>query len=378
MGSRSEPEPGHDLLDLNGVVSIAANNAWAVGFYDVSGNWKTLSLHWDGSAWSVVELSLAEPSLNRLNGVTALSGSDVWAAGYGRTTGTLALHRTGGAWLRARTANEGTGENVLNGISIGSPKDIWAVGIAEDQSLTMHYNGSAWTVVPSPNLEFGVRLEDVLTVSQTDAWAVGWSGSASSLDDRNVAMHWDGSTWTIVPTPQPGGELVDRLLAIDAAGPNDVWATGVFWDSQTDYHSLIMHWNGAAWSVVTHNCDTDQGLPGVTVVSARNAWAVGDAETCHYDGTNWIEVPSPQPRFEYYEIAYPLQDVSAASANDSLGRRRARHRRALFALVGRGSRSTGTAPSGRSTSPCRDRSSTASRRSPRRTSGRSARTHTAR
>ena len=178
------PSPGMNFLDLNGVVSIAANNAWAVGFYDVSGNWKTLTLHWDGSAWSVVDSPSPDPSLNRLNGVTALSGSDVWAVGYGRTTGTLALHRTGGAWQRARTANEGTGENVLNGISIGSPKDIWAVGHAEDQSLTMHYNGSAWTVVPSPNLEFGVRLEDVLTISQTDAWAVGWSGSASSLDDR--------------------------------------------------------------------------------------------------------------------------------------------------------------------------------------------------
>ena len=43
-----------NFLDLNGVVSISANNAWAVGVYDVSGNWKTLTLHWDGSAWSVV------------------------------------------------------------------------------------------------------------------------------------------------------------------------------------------------------------------------------------------------------------------------------------------------------------------------------------
>ncbi len=310
------PSPGMNFLDLNGVVSISATDAWAVGVYDVSGNWKTLTLHWDGSAWSVANSPSPDPSLNRLGGVTALSGSDVWAVGYGRTTGTLALHRTGGAWLRARTANEGTGENVLNGISIGSPKNIWAVGHAEDQSLTLHYNGSAWTVIPSPNLEFGVRLEDVVTISQTDAWAVGWSGSASSLDERNVAMHWDGSTWTIVPTPQPGGELVDQLFAIDAVGPNDVWATGVYWEDQTYYRSLIMHWNGATWSVVPHNCDTYQGLTGVTVVSPRNVWAVGDAETCHYDGTNWIEVPSPQPRIEYYEIAYPLQDVSAASAND--------------------------------------------------------------
>ena len=117
------PSPGMNFLDLNGVVSISATDAWTVGVYDVSGNWKTLTLHWDGSAWSVANSPSPDPSLNRLGGVTALSGSDVWAVGHGRTTGTLALHRTG--WRLAacaQTANEGTGENVLNGISIGSPK----------------------------------------------------------------------------------------------------------------------------------------------------------------------------------------------------------------------------------------------------------------
>ena len=119
-----------------------------------------------------------------------------------------------------------------------------------------------------------------------------------------------------MPTPQPGGELVDRLLAIDAVAPNDVWATGVYWDSQTNERSLILHWNGSSWSIVPHDCETYGGLTGATVISATDAWAVGDAETCHYDGKAWTEVPSPQPRGEYNELGYPLEDVSAASPTD--------------------------------------------------------------
>ena len=68
-------------------------------------------------------------------------------------------------------------DGVLNGISVGAHNDIWAVGYnggeVNPQTLTMHFDGSAWTVVPSPNLPDGNRLEDVVTLSPTDAWAVG-------------------------------------------------------------------------------------------------------------------------------------------------------------------------------------------------------------
>src|ERR1043165_2306326 len=59
------------------------------------------------------------------------------------------------------------GENFLTGISVGSANDIWAVGRTMDQwrsyALTIHYDGSTWTIVPSPSGE-GIRLEDVVTL----------------------------------------------------------------------------------------------------------------------------------------------------------------------------------------------------------------------
>jgi hypothetical protein len=311
----TSPSPSTNFLDLNDVASVSATDAWAAGVYDVSGEWKTLTMRWNGTQWALVDSPSPDPSLNALSGVAA-SGADVWTVGWGGGTGSLALRWTGGSWTRSPTPNEGVGNNVLNGISAAATNDIWAVGHAQNRSLTLHYDGSAWSIVPSPNQEHGVRLEGVVAIAHDDAWAVGWSGSPGSLDDRNVAMHWDGTSWSIVPTPQPGGASVDRLLAIDADGPNDVWATGIYWDSASYDRSVIMHWDGTAWTVVPHNCDTYWGLTGLTVLSASEAWAVGDSTTCHYDGTAWTEVPSPQPQIDHYEIAYPLEDVSAVTPTD--------------------------------------------------------------
>jgi carboxypeptidase family protein len=310
------PSPGSNFLDLNGVVSLSATDAWAVGVYDVSGNWRTLTMHWNGSAWTVVSSPSPDPVLNRLDGVAA-SGSSVWSVGWAGGSGSMAIRLQGSSWQRVATANEGTGENQLNGISARSSRDIWAVGQAENQSLTMHFDGSAWTVVPSPNLDRGVQLEDVVTLDANDAWAVGWSNRDSLLDDVSVAMHWDGVRWTIVPTPQPGGDHIDRLLAVDAVGPNDVWAVGLYSPNPVvEDHSLILHWNGTSWSIVPHNCDTYAGLTGITLLSATQGWAVGDSETCRYDGSSWTEVSSPQPRLEYSEIAYPLEDASGVAPTD--------------------------------------------------------------
>jgi hypothetical protein len=309
------PSPGSNFLDLNGVVSLSANDAWAVGVYDVSGNWRTLTMNWDGSAWTVVQSPSPDPTLNRLDGV-ATAGGGVWAVGWAGASGSMAIRLQSGSWERSLTVNEGTGENQLNGISARSSSDIWAVGQAQNRSLTMHFDGSSWTVVPSPNLEHGVRLEDVVTLGANDAWAVGWAGD-NGFDDVSVAMHWDGSAWTIVPTPQPGGANIDRLLAVDALGPNDVWAVGIYSPNPVvEDHSLILHWDGSSWSVVPHNCDTYGGLLGITLLSATQGWAVGDSETCRYDGSSWTEVPSPQPRLEYDEIGYPLEDASGVNAKD--------------------------------------------------------------
>jgi Carboxypeptidase regulatory-like domain len=315
------PDPGNFFEDLNAVDVVGPNEAWAVGFYDGNGgDWLTLVLHWNGRSWRVVPSPSPHPSLNALNGVSALPGTDVWAGGFqGFDVGgkeTLIERGNEEAWAVVPSANGGTAPNQLYALSANSSDDIWAVGESLTKSLVQHYDGQSWSIVLSPNLPFGLPLQDVVAIAPDDVWAVGFSGDPGSLDSMNAAIHWDGVEWTIVPTPQPGGQSVDELHAIDAIAPDDVWAVGEYWDDNFVPQPLTMHWDGASWTVVPNDCGSFLGLRGITVIAPDLLWAVGDATTCRYDGTTWTEVPSPQPRPQFQEVAYPLEDVSGTGPND--------------------------------------------------------------
>src|SRR5207244_3869919 len=128
-------------------VSGSGNDVWAVGEY--SGG--TLTMHWDGSAWSVVPSPSIGTDRNLLTGVSG-SGNDVWAVGYYTFFGqTLTLHWNGNAWSLVPSPNVGTSQNRLNGV-IGGGNDLWAVGEysntgGTNQTLTLHWT-SLCTPVP--------------------------------------------------------------------------------------------------------------------------------------------------------------------------------------------------------------------------------------
>src|SRR5206468_2970717 len=136
-----------------------------------------------------------------------------------------------------------------------------------------------------------------------DVWAVGggYPGYSSGF-----AIHWDGSAWSTVPTPNANGAL--RSVAVVAA--NDVWAVG---DASGP---LIEHWNGSAWSIVPSPIPgvTTNHLYGVSALAANNVWAVGDTDSEgggtmmlveHWDGSAWTQVPalgSPTGRDHFYAV----------------------------------------------------------------------------
>ena len=52
------PSPGNDTL-INGVAATSANNAWAVGTFNLSGD--VWILHWNGTAWKAVPTAPTPP-----------------------------------------------------------------------------------------------------------------------------------------------------------------------------------------------------------------------------------------------------------------------------------------------------------------------------
>src|SRR5438034_3887702 len=158
--------------------------------------------------------------------------------------------------------------------------ELWSVGIynANFHWLTLieHWDGTGWQVVPSPNHpDADHYLRGVFALDPNDVWAVGrydpQGGGSSTL-----ILHWDGVSWSIVPSPNP--TVYNELRAVTAAALNDVWAVGYHFVSSLNpqvlgQQTLIEHWDGTSWSIVpSPNVGThDNLLQAVTV--APNAQA---------------------------------------------------------------------------------------------------------
>jgi hypothetical protein len=124
--------------------------------------------------------------------------------------------------------------------------------------------------------------------------------------------HWNGTTWTQVPSPSPGGPTRNNwLIGVTATSATDAWAVGRTFHRATPfrYQTLIEHWNGTTWTQVpsvTPANSIDAQLVAVAATSGSNAWAVGYYIVAaggfphttlaeHWNGTTRTQVPSPNP-----------------------------------------------------------------------------------
>jgi hypothetical protein len=91
-----------------------------------------------------------------------------------------------------------------------SSSSAWAVGISGvetvQKTLIEHRNGRVWKVVPSPHPggpSLGNVLFAVAALSPRNAWAVGTYRNATTgiLSELTLIEHWNGRAWTQVPSP---------------------------------------------------------------------------------------------------------------------------------------------------------------------------------
>lgn len=301
-----------------GVAVASPKQAWAVGHgFGIE--------RWNGRSWHRVHRS---PRASLLS-VTAISSADAWAVGYRLRKGgrfrTVIYHWTGGTWHLVSSPDPSLAaissgcvscftQHFLAGVAGTSPTDVWAVGDylepfitptgqtsshGAPQALIEHWDGSSWTKVPSgapgqPNLLYGVAA-----ASTTDAWAVG------SHNGTTLALHWDGSSWSRVTSPSPGGvSRQDELNGVAATSASDAWAVGDSAPTRgTRARTIIEHWNGFAWqTIASPNPGGRSGfsaLEGVAATSPSDAWAVGYYQVkhrlprpliMHWNGSRWNRI----------------------------------------------------------------------------------------
>jgi hypothetical protein len=298
---------------LQAVTCVSANDCWAVGYsYDV--DFVTLIEHWDGTSWAITVSPNAPATDSFLQGIICASASDCWAVGYSYVNTShgiidlqmLIEHWDGTLWSITTLSNVGTLSNTqLNGVACVSASDCWAVGTQGSNSvgtLTEHWDGISWTVVSSPGISAENILNGITCTSMSDCWTAGYFVDASGIS-HTLTEHWDGTSWSVVASPNRTDKStqtapeVNYLNGVTCTSASDCWAFGAsnylgqFADGTSSGFkvTLIEHWDGTSWSIVSSGNNADQipGFPSgdvveyndlasLTCASASDCWAVGN------------------------------------------------------------------------------------------------------
>jgi hypothetical protein len=319
------PNPGGGSVSnifFTGVATAGPTDAWAVGIDELNGSRHPLVEHWNGRRWTAMRVPEPPSRQSWFNGVFQFSPTNVWAVGEStdplfdnQDQRTLVEHWDGTRWSIVPSPNPGVGfgsANVLEAVAGVAANDLWATGWALDpqrndiQMLFEHYDGTSWKVAPSPSplgsFQFGMAIS---ALAPGDAWAVG-----DEAQEKTLAAHWNGQQWTIVPTPSlhDGNSPLNSLTGVTAVSANDVWASA--FEGNVNNANFLKpyaeHWDGDRWTLVTTPNQGGEGsrLNAITAVSSTDVWAVGQTQelngailtlTQRFDGTRWTTVPSPNP-----------------------------------------------------------------------------------
>ena len=152
------------------------------------------------------------------------------------------------------------------------------------------FSCGAWEVVSSPMADMSSELLAASADSPTDAWAVGWT---SEPFEEPLAEHWDGVSWTIVPTPLPQPGYAGVLTSVVALSPVDAWTAGA---------SGVEHWDGVSWTNVRLPSRI-RPLSVGAIPGTSELWVVGERVrpngsrpyAARWNGTSFLTTPTVDP-----------------------------------------------------------------------------------
>ena len=263
------PQPDGWSSDLAGVAAISPSDVWAVGSFTSVTSTFALIEHWDGTQWNIVPGPNPGAYSNILNGVTAISSNDVWAVGNFTVSSssngqTLTEHWDGTQWSVIASPNVGSSYNTFSSLTALSTTDVWAAG-AGNGGLVEHWDGTQWSIV----LNTGFNFTSIAAITRRNVWVVGYI--LHNGNQQTFIEHWNGIRWKSVASPHLVG--LNEFLDVTAISTRNIWAVGY-----ADPHTLIEHWNGTQWSVVSSpdGGSLENFLLGVTrVPGTKQALAVG-------------------------------------------------------------------------------------------------------
>ena len=194
--------------------------------------------------------------------------------------------------------NVGTNGNELYSVSCVSVSFCVATGSYsngnENQTLVEHWDGVSWTVVSSPNVGTNTNgLRSVSCVSVSFCVATGSYTIAGSAV-QTLVQHWDGVSWTVVSSPNVGTNT-NGLRSVSCVSVSFCVATGSYTIAGSAVQTLVQHWDGVSWTVVSSpNDGTTSLLYSVSCVSATECVAVGFTNTGNANQTLVVSLTGPE------------------------------------------------------------------------------------
>jgi len=295
-----------DNVALNGAFARTSTDAWVVGQqFGPAGQPAPppVSYHWNGSTWSLVPV----PALGAAGGLTTVSASsatDAWAVGFEvlapRHRQAVLEHWNGSAWSRDTTDAVATSSATLTGVVDLSAANAWAIAAGGGSQGLAHWNGTAWSFATFPDANFSPSAGQAISASSaSDVWVVGSTFNATTFAGIPEAEHFNGTSWSTVPLAQPGGSAT--IGAVTAISPTNAWAAGEATGGTAPVGggTLIEHWNGASWSVVPSPAPGfEPEISGIAARSASDVIAVGETlptenggpeqdVILRFNGTSW-------------------------------------------------------------------------------------------
>jgi hypothetical protein len=309
IGPSPAPVPSNDIL--NGVSCVSSTNCLAVGSY-VGGSDddnQALADAWNGTGWSALSTPINNYSLS---GVSC-AGPTTYCMAVGYEVANQEWFDTftefwNGSELSVIPSPDPGESNSLDSVSCVSPTDCVAVGsqyIAQVnlgiQTLAESWNGSVWSVMPTPTLAGPANniLVSVSCSSANSCTSVGYSKGEQSMTGKPIYTalieSWNGSTWSVDRNPK--GINHGQLESVSCVSSTECKAAGFF----RSHDTLIASWNGRMWSIEPTPSNGTDRLSGISCTSSKSCTAVGQVNESPYvqtlieswNGKDWQITPSP-------------------------------------------------------------------------------------
>ena len=257
----------------------------------------SLAERWGGTKWALQRT----PSGGPLNAVSCPSATACTALGGSPE----ALAWNGTTWASQRVPIPTANGSGLTGVSCTSPTACTAVGYyytaneMEQLLWVGRWNGTKWTsqAAPSPPTSAEFRQERFQAVSCTSLTACVAVGFYTNAPNSNVPLveAWNGTTWAIQPADMSFSAPFNALYGVSCRSATACIAVGTSYDAGA-YEPLAERWNGTSWTIQPTPSPDGGDLVQVSCTSARACTAVGFSVSSdgtqlaladRWDGTAW-------------------------------------------------------------------------------------------